>query len=251
MKTRKDYIAKGTKRRSGLKLIGVKFLVAHDTGNKNSTAKNNVDYYKRTANEMSASAHLFVDDVECVECVPLNEKAWHVIYDKPKDNQMFGYDSNDAAIGVELCYFDDKARSLKAYQNYVAVLANLCKEYKLSPTKHIVGHETLDPGRKTDPTNSLKRIGKTFKDLIQDIETALKPKPKVTNKERCTLTVRFANSSSRLAGFKKLLGELGVKFEVEQGASTEVVKVAFAANSSKYGEVVEWLEAQKVTFEVK
>ena len=49
---------------------GVRFIVAHDTGNPGSTAAANVKYYERSRNEMSASAHIFVDDKEIVECIP-------------------------------------------------------------------------------------------------------------------------------------------------------------------------------------
>ena len=49
---------------------GVKFVVAHDTGNPNSTAGQNVAYYEQSRNELSASAHLFVDDREIIECIP-------------------------------------------------------------------------------------------------------------------------------------------------------------------------------------
>ena len=249
MNYRKDYIQTNTLRRSGQRLTTIpKFIVAHDTGNKNSTAKNNVDYYKRTANEMSASAHLFVDDKECVECVPLTEKAWHVLYNVTTDNKMFGYNANDVAIGVELCYFDDKNRSLKAYQNYVQVLANLCKTYKLD-TQKIVGHETLDTERKTDPTNALKRIGKTFKDLINDVEKKLNPQ--IVNEKRCTLSVRFTNSSKNLSAYKKLLDGLGLKYETEQGTSMYIIGVLFAENSARYGEVVGWLESNKISYIVK
>jgi N-acetylmuramoyl-L-alanine amidase len=171
---KEDFIAIDTKRRSGDKLEKVRFIVAHDTGNEESTARNNVDYYKRSAKEMSASAHIFTDDKESILCVPLDEKAWHVIYEVPEDNRRYGDDANDEAIGVELCYFKDKARSLKAYQNYVHVMAYLCHKYKLDPLKDIVGHETLDPKRKTDPTNSFKRIGKTFAIFLQDVVAEIK-----------------------------------------------------------------------------
>ena len=54
--------------------------------------------------------------------VPLDEKAWHVIYDTPTDNYYFGDDANDAAFGGELCYFeDDRERSLKALDNFARV----------------------------------------------------------------------------------------------------------------------------------
>lgn len=170
-------------RRTGSKINPVKFLVAHDVGNdgldkktgkKNgTTARANISYYKDTK-EVEASAHGFVDDKEILVCIPLNEKAWHVIYNKPKDNELYGVDANDAAIGVELCYYpEDKARTQKAYEKYVWYLAYLCNVYGLNPLKHITGHHILDPGRKTDPVNALKYHGKSFNNLLNDVQKEL------------------------------------------------------------------------------
>ena len=69
----------------------VKFIVAHDTGNPGSTAQNNVSYYEKTNNETEASAHIFIDDKEIIECIPAltsnkPEKAWHVRYNQSQDN---------------------------------------------------------------------------------------------------------------------------------------------------------------------
>ncbi|MGC3996415.1 MAG: N-acetylmuramoyl-L-alanine amidase [Anaeromyxobacter sp.] len=103
------YLTAPSRRRRGIALgRGVRFLVAHDTGNRGSTAAGNVAYYERTRDLKAASAHLFVDDRAILECVPAltapPEKAWHVLYDVPTDNQVFGADANDAAIGVEYCW---------------------------------------------------------------------------------------------------------------------------------------------------
>ena len=177
MKVKNDFIVKRTKRRSGLKLDKVVFITAHDTGNPNSTAQQNVNYYKRTANEQSASAHVFVDDIEIIKCIPLDEKAWHVRYDVKTDNAMFGDDANDISIGVELCYSSrgGKIDNLKAYENYVWYIATLCEAYDLTPKEHIVAHSTLDPARKTDPDkNSFKLINKTWNGFIKDVEAQLK-----------------------------------------------------------------------------
>lgn len=173
-----DYIQVGTKRRSGLKLLGVKFLVAHDTGNPNSTAKGNVNYYKNSANEMSASAHVFIDDKDIIECVPLDEKAWHVWYSVDTDNKKYNADANDYAIGIELCYFpQDKERTQKAYAKYVEYIKGLCKTYNVNPATHISGHFQLDPARKTDPMNAFKVIGKTWEQFILDLGS----KPTITS----------------------------------------------------------------------
>lgn len=172
-RVREQLIPIKSKRRSGQRIKKVKFFVDHDTGNPGSTAQNNVDYYIRSCNDMSASAHAFIDDKEVIICIPCYsdtmEKAWHVMYDKPKDNQVYGIDSNDGAIGIELCYFPgDKARSQKSYQNYIEFAAMLCQEHKVSPVMRS-SHKELDPQRRNDPDNALKLIGKTYQDMKNDI----------------------------------------------------------------------------------
>lgn len=169
------YLPKGTKRRSGILMSRVGFLVCHDTGNDGSTAYGNVNYYTNSANEKSASAHTFIDDQHIVECIPATtgkpEKAWHVVYDVPKDNQLFGDDANDIAIGVELCYSYQRGciNNAEAYKRYVWYLAYLCYKFGLDPARHITGHFILDPARKTDPQNALTKMGKNFSILIQDV----------------------------------------------------------------------------------
>lgn len=172
MNIKTQLIPIGTKRRSGTKIAKVVFFVDHDTGNPDSTAQNNVTYFTNSANEMSASAHMFIDDKEAIMCIPCldnTEKAWHVLYEKRKDNQLYGDDSNDIAVGLELCYFpNDKARTLKAYNNYIEIAAYLAKFHNVDPDKRS-GHFELDPERKTDPNNALKYLGKTYADMKKDI----------------------------------------------------------------------------------
>ncbi len=167
------YIPTGTKRRSGIPMTGGKptFGVLHDTGNTGSTASGNVNYYINSRNDMEASAHTFIDDKQIIECIPLTtgkpEKAWHVLYNRPQDNQMFGYDSNDRAAGVELCY-GGAINFTEAYKRYVWYNAYLAYKFGFAPTR-FAGHHILDPGRKTDPVNALKRYGKTYDQLLKDI----------------------------------------------------------------------------------
>lgn len=185
----KDYLKVGTARRSGKKISKVKFIVLHDVGNdgvdknkdgkkEGTTARNNISYYRNNPT-ISASAHTFIDNNEILECIPAvtaaPEKAWHVIYSKTKDNQLYGADSNDAAIGVELCYYpDNKAKSLEAYNRYVWYCAYLAFYFKLDPEKCYVGHEILDPGRKFDPSNGIKHSGKNYSQLLADIKAEYK-----------------------------------------------------------------------------
>lgn len=163
-----QYIPINTLRRSGEKLDGVDLFVAHSTGNPGSTAIQNVSYYIRSANDMSASAHIFVDDKETICCIPLDEKAWGVRYNVNQDNLLFGFDANDRAIQLEMCYggaIDNK----KSYDRYVGEFANLCRTYK-KDTKAIVGHYALDPARRTDPLDAFKLVNKDWDDFIKDVD---------------------------------------------------------------------------------
>lgn len=177
----KQYLTSGSERRSGIKMPYVGFVVAHDTGNDGSTAYGNVGYYERSKNEMSASAHTFVDDEHIVECIPATtgtpEKAWHVIYNVTTDNQTYGDDANDIAIGVELCYSYQRGsiNNKEAYKRYVWYIAYLCYKFDLDPTKHIAGHCELDPTRKLDPyKNALKIMDISKAQFIQDVVNELK-----------------------------------------------------------------------------
>lgn len=162
----RDYISIGNSR-SGESLSKVRFLVSHDTGNPGSTAYGNRNYFENS--NPSASAHTFIDDRYILEIIPLNEKAWHVRYNVSKDNQMFGDDANDAAIGIELCH-GGKIDFQEAYSRYVWYHAYLCDKFDLTPKEDIVAHSTLDPSRRSDPQNALNRHGISWSDFIQDVD---------------------------------------------------------------------------------
>lgn len=167
------YLTPGTKRRSGIMMSpGVKFIVAHDTGNPGSTARGNVRYYENSRNEMSASAHIFVDDNQIIECIPAitarPEKAWHVLYGRKEDNILFGFNSNDAAIGVEYC-FGNSINADEAYRRFIWVMAYACWKFGLDPAVSIVGHHILDPARKSDPANGLMKSRRSYSQMLKDV----------------------------------------------------------------------------------
>ena len=162
VKVRKDLLPFGT-RRTGQKLSTGKpvFIVAHDTGNVNTTAQANVNYYKNSYNidwDYTASAHIFVDDKEAIITVPTDEKAWHVLYNTPTDNAWYGVNANDGAIGVEICYFDDKERSKKSLDNGARVLAYLAEYWGVDYKTKMPGHQDIQAD-KQDPGNLLASCG--------------------------------------------------------------------------------------------
>lgn len=149
-------------RRPGKKLRKGKpeFLVAHDTGNLNSTAQNNVDYYENTHNIQQgiASAHIFVDDQEAIICIPVTEVGYHVLPSTTIDNAWYGVDANDGAAGVEICYFTNKTRSQKALDNGARVLAYLAEYWGIDYKTKMPGHQDIQFD-KSDPGNALQASG--------------------------------------------------------------------------------------------
>ncbi len=167
------YLTKPSKRRSGeLMSPGVKFLVAHDTGNPGSTASANVKYYESSRNAAEQSAHLFVDDRELIECIPAlqgaPEKAWHVRRTLLTDNQLYGHNANDAALGVEYCY-GGRIDPDEAFRKYVWVLAYACHKYDLDPSQAVIGHAFLDPTRRSDPVTGLLHSRRTYEQLLRSV----------------------------------------------------------------------------------
>ncbi len=177
-------IPSGTLRRSGLRADRITFGVCHDTGNDNSTALANVNYYIQSANMEEASAHIFVDDLGAIVCIPVSgiggvtaptEKAWHVRHVVGIDKAMFGAVANDAAIAVELCYGPawTPARNAASYTNYVQLWALICKQFALDPRTKLVGHCKLDPTRRQDPLNAFRYMGRTWDQFVDDVSAQL------------------------------------------------------------------------------
>ncbi|WP_410770958.1 N-acetylmuramoyl-L-alanine amidase family protein [Fontibacillus sp. BL9] len=178
------YINKRPNVRPGtrLKTGSPAFFVAHDTGNPGATADNHYTYFNKLT-DRSASAQVFIDDTKILEIIPTGtgseptEKAHHVIYNVTTDNDRFGYDANDAALGVELCYgTNSKGKAInfsEAYKRFVWYLAYCCDKWGKNPSIHIASHKQLDPGRKSDCEQALASAGKTLKDLINDVAAEL------------------------------------------------------------------------------
>ncbi|MCP8968734.1 peptidoglycan recognition protein family protein [Ectobacillus ponti] len=160
-----SYISYGNSR-PGRRVVKRRFVVAHDTGNPGSRAMGNRDYFEQ--NQPKSSAHTFVDDRQIVEIIPLDEVAYHVRYSVPADNERYGYDANNAAIGVELCYGGDVS-FWDAYTRFTWYLAYLCQLYGLNPKTDIVSHKELDPKRKIDPVEVLSRQGISFRQFLNDV----------------------------------------------------------------------------------
>lgn len=159
----RKYISLGQSR-SGERINNVRFIVSHETANNNASAEDHYRYFN--GHPGTVSAHTFIDSEKVLEIIPLWEKAWHVNFAVPTDNQLFGADANDAAIGVELCRTGDFNKS---FDRYVWYHAYLCHKFSLDPSKHIVAHSRLDPNRRSDPESFFRQKGVTWNNFINHV----------------------------------------------------------------------------------
>jgi N-acetylmuramoyl-L-alanine amidase CwlA len=117
-----------------------KFIVIHDTGNKNDSDEMNAKYF--SADGRNASAHYFIDDDSCSQLVLDNDIAWHVGDGKGK----YGI-TNSNSIGIEMCRKNNDVTQ-KTIDNTIVLVKELMAKYKV-PKENVVRH--YDASRKNCP----------------------------------------------------------------------------------------------------
>jgi len=94
------------------------------------------------------SAHLLISrDGGVLQYVPFHKRAWHAGVSSWNGRMS----CNDYAIGVELQGTDTQAYTEVQYDVLAEVVGALLQHYPRLSYSHIVGHQEISPGRKTDP----------------------------------------------------------------------------------------------------
>lgn len=120
MNYRKDYIPKNTAHsRRSCNAMSATTITIHNTGNTESSAANERAWLTNTDNDRQASFHIVVDEREAIECIPLNENAWHA------GDGSSAKSGNRTSIGIEICESGNYAKTL---DNAVALVASMLKE---------------------------------------------------------------------------------------------------------------------------
>lgn len=97
---------------------------------------------------VEVSAHLLIRRTgELVQFVAFDKRAWHAGISSFEGREQ----CNDFAIGVELEGSDNQPYTQYQYQQLALVTSVLIAHYPLLNKKRICGHDTIAPGRKTDP----------------------------------------------------------------------------------------------------
>jgi N-acetylmuramoyl-L-alanine amidase CwlA len=117
MKYTVDHIPRTTPydRRPGIPMTPTTITI-HNTGNPSSTARNERNWLTNPSNDRQASFHIVIDEKEAIECLPLNEVAWHA-----GDGRRVG-GGNMASISIEICESGNYEQTLENAANLVAKL---------------------------------------------------------------------------------------------------------------------------------
>ncbi len=107
-------------RRPNIKMIP-EYITIHNTGNPTSTAKNERAWLTSADNTRQASYHIVVDQKEVIECMPLDEVAWHAGDGNGKGNK--------ASIGIEICESGDYEKNV---DNAIEIVVKLMQTYNFT-----------------------------------------------------------------------------------------------------------------------
>lgn len=110
------------------------YITVHNTGNPKSTAANERDYLTNPSNMTTTAYHIVVDAKQAIECVPLDEMAYHAGDGKNGTG-------NSKSIGIEICESGDYAANEQAA---VELIADLLIKYgwsvdRVKPHQHWSG----------------------------------------------------------------------------------------------------------------
>ncbi len=113
--------------RTGVKLIEINNIVIHYTGNPNTTAQNNRDYFDNK--DTDVCSHFVIGlDGEIIQCVPLDEKS------SASNNR------NLDTISIEVCHPDSSGKFNDAtYNSLIRLAAWLCDNSGLK-AKDVIRH---------------------------------------------------------------------------------------------------------------
>lgn len=125
----KKYLPINSHSRVGHVRTATKQIVIHYVANPGSSALNNWKYFRDSGNYVSSNFIIGLDG-EIIQCMPINEVAYHA------GKEEVNYNS----IGIEVCHPGADGKFSEAtYQSLVKLVSWLCKRYGIS-RKNIIRH---------------------------------------------------------------------------------------------------------------
>ena len=147
----------------------IKYIVIHYTANKGDTAANNVKYFAN--NEVSASAHYFVDEKHIYSSVPVGDAAWHCGGGRQSNSGGSFYKkcTNQNSIGIEMCLLDKSGLVKTAtIQNAAELTKYLMETYNIPPENVIRHWDVTGKNCPAFMTGDNNELWEYFKGLLKE-----------------------------------------------------------------------------------
>lgn len=209
------------------RLTAIRKVVMHWTANFGATAEGHYRYFNNLSGRY-ASAHFFVDKLEALCIIPLNEISYHANDGSYKGVAELKPNANFLSVGIELCVEKDGSFHPSTISRAEDVAVELCKRYGLDPMTDIVRH--YDITHKSCPTpwvsNSAPFV--TFKKAV----ASKMGNPSVIVADNTPL-LGFGYSGSAVVELQELLNKKGFKLSADGafGEGTQKAVIQFQKDS--------------------
>lgn len=213
MEINKKLIKFNTSSRNGTK---IKYIVIHDTGNKNKGANAEAHFKYFNGGNRNASAHYFVDETQVLQLVEDDVASWAVGDGKSK----YGI-SNSNSISIEICVNSDGNYGV-AVQKTIELTKHLMDKHNI-PIENVVRH--YDASRKNCPASMSKNdweAWKAFKIALGRVVDKPTVKVKINGKIH-NMDGVFQNDKNYV-GVRELAEALGYKVGWDQANKVVVIE---------------------------
>jgi N-acetylmuramoyl-L-alanine amidase len=196
-----DFIKINKYSRPNKKLVAVRGIVMHYTANPGASAENHIKYFGETMIQQNdefikqgkrnklryASAHIFVDKDSARLAIPFNEVAYHANESacripklKASTPDYVGGNANLTTIGIEMCIEKDGTLHPETVKRAAAIVAELCKKFRLNPLTDIyrhydVTHKNCPAPWVANPTAFINFKNEVNKLIVETPEIKAKP----------------------------------------------------------------------------
>jgi N-acetylmuramoyl-L-alanine amidase len=158
------------------KLTAVKKVVIHWTANLGASASNHFTYFNNLKDRY-ASAHFFVDKVESLCIIPLNEISYHANDGTYRGVEALKPNANFLSVGIEMCVEKDGTFHSETIRRAEEVALELCNRYGLNPLTDIVRHYDITHKNCPAPWVSNGQAFVDFKNRVNAKKNGSTPAP--------------------------------------------------------------------------
>ena len=185
--------------------INLKGIVIHSTANIGATAQNHYNYWN--SGDKQSSVHYIADWISdyILQLIPEDHIAWHV----------GAWQGNREWLGIEMCETNNSAQFEIVWNKTVWFIADVCIRYNWNVNDNVWTHRGMQSLYKgvdhTDPYPYFQRMGRTWQQLCEAIDSEIKRRKQQTQPSPPSPTSTLTTEIYRVKVNAIQVGAFGVK----------------------------------------